>query len=66
MTIFLIIYGLIGLGLISVSRIDNDNSAWSSPALVFFILFLWPIMIIFVWSQVKVIKWHGKELWRRK
>lgn len=66
MTIFLILYGLAGVGVISVSRIDNGNSGWSSPGFVAFQLLLWPITVIYVWAQMKIIMWNGKVIWRRK
>lgn len=66
MTIFLILYGLAGVGIISVSRIDHGNSGWSSPSFVVFQLLLWPITVIWVWSQMKIIMFNGKVIWRRK
>lgn len=64
--IYAIIYVAIGALMVSGSKIENDNSAWSAPSVAIPMLLLWPVCLIYMWATIQVIRWNGKEIWRRK
>jgi hypothetical protein len=63
---YLIAYILYGFVFSIFCHNEKDQSIWWNPLQLIAIILLWPVVLLWAWAHVRVIRWKGKEVWRRK
>lgn len=65
--IYLIIYLLVGLGLASITYLEDDRRAIKDPMAAFLFAIAWPIIIYYLVGLLMkrgVIKYKGRVIWK--
>lgn len=67
--IYLIIYIVVGLGLASITYLEDDQRAIKDPVAAFLFALAWPIVVYYLIRRILqcgVVKYKGRVIWRAK